>query len=275
MATFNENVKNTQEEKKTLKKLELDENAVIEFEPSEFRTVGQITRISSDDLARKIALAYKQSFHDLVGVFIGRPDPVNNQNDFSVRMWFEQNMEPLPDGKIRNLINLVSPVDKGADLFYKQQVVQHRIKGDSFTLNDETKILLSDVMYGGRNANKPKSKSWEKFIHTQRFPLNNGNPFFKGGDKVYVVVSGLDIRRLLRKIYGAEMVVSTAVKGDKAESNVSHAALYEPRVVPSNKNTPTTFMINIERFDRDAVQNIMLEENPQMQGYYGGPVFFG
>lgn len=275
MATLNENVKNTQEEKKTTKKSELNEDAVLEFEPSEFKAVGQITRISSDDLARKIALAYKQTFHDLVGLFIDMPYSGNNQSDLTVRMWFEQNLEPLPEGKIRNLVNLVSPADKGADLFYKQQVVQHRIKGDSFTLNDETKILLADVMYGGKNANKLNDKKrWSENIYTQRVPVGNNNPYYKNGDRIYVVVTNLDINRLLSKIYGNQMVTSTTIKGKQAESTVS-TALYKARVASSNKNTPASFMINIERFDRDAVHDIVLAENPQMQSYYGGPIIYG
>ena len=233
-------------------------NSVLTWDPIEFPSFGKIMRIHSDDLARKIKAVYMETFHDLKGVNI-----LYTPAGFQVELYFEYNTEDVPNGKIKNLVNLTAPTAKGTDLYYRNQVVQHKVHGESFTINDETKLLLSDCMFGGRKANQPKDKKWDKYISEVHVPLYN-DPFFKtrNADRVMVKVTGLNLRSLLRKLYGNDMVTKTVTDGD-TDTNIHAEAMYEVRFIKMLPNG--TFIMNVEQFDKGATQQFVVQENPQIQ----------
>lgn len=283
MATYENNinnmVQNPNEEKVTEQTNETINNGVkmigsipedssLEWSPIPFKALGKTTRVHSDDLCRKIRAAFGESFHDLKGVNI-----VYINNAFMVEMFFEVNTEPLPDGKIRNLVNLTAPVTENkTNLYYKNMAVQHKLNGESFTLNDETKLLLSDFMFGGRKASIPNNKKnnnrWNECINEVRVPTSAyGDMLYRrSADRILVRVTGLDIKRILQKLYGTDMVVLTNSNG-KTDENVHAKAFYEPRFAKMLPNG--TFIINIEQFDVGAAQQFAIQENPQIQQQTG------
>lgn len=237
----------------------IPESAELQWSPLVFQSFGHTTRITNDELARRIRTAYGATFHDLKGCNV-----TFLNGNFNVELFFEVNTDPVPDGKINNLDNLTAPINSG-NLFYRNQVVQHKLKGESFTINDETKLLLSDCMYGGRQANKPNSKRWKDYVTEIHVPLSAySDPFFRqrNAERVMVRVTGLDLRRILQKLYGDEMVISTSTDGESAVNNMAKA-FYEPRFIKMLPNG--TFVMNIEQFDKAAVEQFVVKENPQLQ----------
>lgn len=245
------------------------EDAKIESSPLPFKALGKIMRIRNDELCRAIRAQFGDLFHDLKGVNLVY---VNNQ--FVTEFYFELNTEPLPEGKIRNLINLTTPTPENrSNLFYRNAVVQNKLHGKVFTLNDETKLLLSDFMYGGRTANKPNNKKWEKLIEEIRIPAATYDPFAKNADRIFIRVVGFDIRRLAQNLYGPDMIINTTKDTATGEDQNLHAtALYEVRFIKLNYDG--TFIINIEQFDKNAAQQFVTQENPQLQRQAGGVTFF-
>ena len=238
----------------------IPEDARIESVPSSFKTIGKFTMINSDELSKLIYAQFAGVFHDLKGVNIKYID-----NRFVPEFYFEVNTETLPDNKIRNLINLTTPVRENKfNLYYRNAVVQNKLHGKVFTLNDETKLLLSDFMYGGRDANKPNNKKWNNFISEVRMPANHFDPFAKNVDRIFVCVTGFDPKRLLQFKFGRDMIVNTTKDPETGDDQNFHAnALYEMYFVKMNLDG--TFLVRIDQFDEVAMEQLATKVNPQLQ----------
>jgi len=261
-------VTNNEDNKKVELVGSIPKDSVIEFEPEPFSAIGKTTRIASDVLTRMIRMRLQSVFHDLVGVVI--TPPING--NFGVELYFEDNKKELEDNKIKNLVNLTA-ASKGASIYDRKQALNNKIAGATFALNDETKLLLSDIMYGGRENNLPNNKkNWEKNAKQVQFPISPSdgyagmyrmNPI---SYRVYVRVTGIDFRRVLGLIFGNTMVVKTVYdEATKSYKNFTGKARYEARLMKTRENG--VFMINIEQFDEDAVREINLMENPNAYFY--------
>lgn len=243
-----------------------DGSESIKWQPETFEAFGKTTRINSAELSRKIYNHFKQTFHELKGVNL-----VAMPNQIAVEMYFERNTEPLPDGKIMNLDSLIDPVGSGAknNMYERMNVVQNRRMGKTFTLNNETRLLLSKFMYGGKNANMPNNnKVWgnENVLRETHIPTND--PFLRGynTERILVRVSNFDIRRILQELYGKDIVTKT-VANETGDTNYRSEARYEVRFVKYANDG--TFVMNIEQFDSAAIEKIFMQENPIPQQYLG------
>lgn len=243
----------------------IPENSRLEWSPIPFESFGKTTRIHSDELARKIRAAFGETFHDLCGANV-----IYENNNFVVKLYFAYNLDPIPEGKIRNLISLTntSPSDSSnMGLYQKMNVIQNRYDGKRYTINDETKLLLSDFMYGGRQANKPNSKSWNNPDPKHKRIVEIAEPISSYGNRnaertIVSIQNDIDLRRVLQKLYGDDMVIKTQ-SGLDSDINSHAKALYEPRFVKYCANG--TFIMNIEQFDKGAVEQFAIQENPQFQ----------
>ena len=244
-----------------------DGSESIKWQPETFEAIGKTTRINSAELSRKIYAHFKQTFHELRGCNM----VVLPNGQIAVEMFFERNTEPLPDGKIMNLDSLVDPVGAGSrnNLYERMQVTQNRFRGKTFTLNNETKLLLSKFMYGGKNANMPNNnKVWsnENVLREIHIPVTD--PFRRGynTDRILMRVSSLDIHRILQELYGRDIITKT-VANESGDTNYRSEARYEVRFIKAN--TDGTFIMNIEQFDTAAIEKIFMQENPIPQQYLG------
>lgn len=256
-------------------RMDINNDTIISFEPAKFKTLGKIMRVTSDVLASKIREAYSTVFHDLKGVNL-----VLNHNNIEVEFYFENNPEEVKDGSIKNLINLMDtskPSGSGTkNLLAMRNLLQNRVAGHHYEINDETKILLADIMYGNREALLPSNKSakfWEAHIHEMP-PIIDNNMFVKSNNAVrnFVKVTGIDIHKVLRKLYGADMVINTTINDDGKEINSHANAMYEIRFIKYlNNGVPNVMVLHIEQFDVAAADEYARRENPmpgfQQQGF--------
>lgn len=239
----------------------------LRWQPETFEAFGKTTRINSAELSRKISAYFKQTFHEFKGCNM----VILANGQIGVELFFERNTEPLPNGKIMNLDSLVDAVSSGSrtNLYERMQVTQNRRMGKTFTLNNETKLLLSKFMYGGRNANMPNNKKvWgnENVLREIHIPVND--PYLKGynTDRILVRVSNLDIRRIIQELYGKDIITKT-VANESGDTNYRSGARYEVRFIKPNADG--TFIMNIEQFDSAAIEQIFMKENPVPQAYLG------
>jgi hypothetical protein len=243
---------------------EFDGTEKLKWQPEAFEAFGKTTRMNSADLARKIHAHFKQTFHEVIGCNL-IPGP-NGQ--IFVELFFERNTEPLTSGKIINLDSLVDANNSGStrNIFDKMQAVQNRFTGNVYTLNNETKLLLSKFMFGGDKANLPNNNKWKENVHQVKIAAND--PFRRtyGTDRIMVKVTGLDIRSILREIYGRYIITKTEVK-ETEDTNYRSEARYEVRYIKSMPDG--SFIMNIEQFDADAIKDIFMKENPIPQQYFG------
>lgn len=244
--------------------MSFDGSEKIQWQPETFEAIGKTTRINSAELSRKIYNHFKQTFHELRGVNI----VILSNGQMAVEMFFERNTEELPSGKIMNLESLVN-TNSGNNLFEKMQVTQNRLVGKTFTLNNETKLLLANFMYGGKNANMPNNnKVWgnENVLREIHIPTNSA--FFRGQntDRILVRVSGFDIRRIIQELYGRDIITKT-IANESGDTNYRSDARYEVRFVKYANDG--SFIMNIEQFDLAAIEKIFIQENPAPQVYLG------
>lgn len=247
--------------------IDFDGTEEIKWQPEPFESFGKTTRINSADLSRRIYNHFKQTFHELKGCnMIVLPNA-----QIAVEMFFERNTEPLPDGKIMNLDSLIDPVGAGSrnNLYERMQVTQNRFRGKTFALNNETKLLLSKFMFGGKNANTPNNnKVWgnENVVREIHIPVND--PYRRGynTDRILMRVSGLDIRRILQELYGRDIITKTVASAD-GDTNYRSEARYEVRFIKAMVDG--SFIMNIEQFDSAAIEKIFMQENPIPQQYLG------
>ena len=257
MAPNNFNNSNNNNERK--------EEPRLEWEPRNFEKIGETTRINSKDLARIIKEQFKESFHDCVGCRI------EYANGFRMILFFENNLNPVPDGKIKNLVNYAdaSNINKN-DVVAKMAYLNKGMLGKTFDLNDDTKVLLKEMMYGGVDNKKINWKEMISEIHDR--PVINPNAPFQNFnsnvERIIIAVTGFDINLVVRKLFGTRMIIDTKQEDGKVV-NITGNARY--KVNYANKAFPDgSFMINIERFSPEVVTEMMAKETPQVN--YGSTV---
>ena len=223
-----------------------------------FKAIGEIMRISNTELCAIINSYFRPIFHDYVGSYI-IPDISGMAR---TELAFEHNPEPIDgDSKIANVVDLTNTHVN--DLYARARAIQYRSMGKHYTLNPETKLLLSDIMYGGRDGNKATDdKRWKQNLREQPQTLNSIHPNLIRPDTEhsYVIVSNVDLKLLVREIFGHTMVISTKNTNGEVE-NINAKAYYEVRIakiLPGANN----FMLDIIRFDVGGVQQESAKENP-------------
>jgi hypothetical protein len=251
-------------------------NSAFEFEPTPFESFGNITRITNKELCEIIKAKFGATFHDLRGVMIHF---VNGQ--WITEMYFEENADQIKPGQIKNLVSLTTGNTKNDKSFLPgQQRIYSKLNGKLYTINDETKLLLSDFMYGGRKANNVNDrKKWDQNIHPIDIGMRAGygqHPFYPtNAHQVFIQVTGLDLRKLLRDaVFGPSMVTKTVTNGDGTMGNVVSKAFYEPRYIKPLPGVNEVFVMNIEQFDKDAVEKYVAIENPMVYAAPNGVRFF-
>ena len=243
-------------------------DSYLQWTPAAFKAFGCTTRVRSDVLAKMIYGAFSKTFHDRRGANIAFMN-----GNFVLELYFENNTEELKSGAIMNLVNLVAPTPNnvsGTNLLARKRVVNNRVNGKTYTLNDETKLLLSDFMYGGRENNKPTSNRWHQFIQEVHVPTTD--PFFRSSERILLRVVGLDFRKVLQMLYGRLMVTETVAQGNGKDVNYRAVAYYEPRYIKANADM--TFIMNIEQFDKGAVEEFTVRENPLAQFNVSGVNYY-
>ena len=255
---------------------QLSENAKLEWEPIPFKPLGRVTRATSSMMASTISKYYSCTFHDLRGVNL-LYEPMNRV--FVTEFYFSNNISPVPDGKIKNLIDLTQMPkngDSSNNYYYRRQIITNRVNGKKYTLNDETKLLLSDIMYGGRGANKPNNKNWNKFIQEITVPASNASFNSRAVEVLIKVSQCFDFNSILFKLFGPQMLVDLQAVNDnndiKGQVNLS-PAVYRAKFERYYPNEPGVFIFNIEQYDKEKVKELTLKENP-IRPSAGGIIYY-
>jgi len=255
----------------------ITEDSSISLTFENFKSFGNFMRTTNKDLSELIKAKFQGIFHELRGVMITYQPTPNGRMDFFTEFYFEKNMDPLPEGKIESILDLSKPGAVTDSYFDSVKRVYSRSEGKSFTLNNETRILLSDFMYGGRNANKKNSKSWEQNIDSIVLNVGASYPgqamYRNNAQEVLIKVKNLNLKAILRALYGPTMVVETGRNAKGETVSYTAKAYYDVRYIkPLAANG--IFSMNVEQFDPDEVARIDAMENPTMYVRPMGLQFF-
>lgn len=219
----------------------LPEGSKLEFFPKkEMSVIGTLTIISASELAKAVSDFYRETFHDLSGVYIGERNDVDTFSKIKnsgyvnivpeVQFIFENKLTPVTDGKIKNLVDSTS-VFKTSSTFDKQSAINNRAVGKGFQLNKETRLLLGDIMREKDKSSPNNNIFWESVTSQRTAPdMIHGT-----GVRVYTIVTGIDINKLCSKIFGNKFVVSTQAvansDGTVSDKNKYANAMYRTTVV--------------------------------------------
>lgn len=230
-----------------------DSNEILRLDwaPRPFDSFGRSTRINSKDLAVMIRSQYQLSFYDCIGCIIECTN-----GTFNTTLFFQDKEGKPGDGQIKNLVNVANSQTayRSNNLYYGMRNLNKRMAGKTYELTDETKILLSDVMYGGRHG----KRKWNELV-TERVLRSNQNYYANNASQIIVAVTGFNLNYLCRKLFGNRMVTETVREGDKIVNKTAEAK-YE--CLLSNVLQDGSFMIHIDQFDPDKVDKLIRIENP-------------
>ena len=256
----------------------LTENAHIELNPLVFDAYGKIMRTDNRRLATAIKEYYKNIMNDLRGVNILYMPGQQQRDSYVLEFYFSKSTDRDPN-KIDNLvaINNASSVT-GNNMYIKNQIMQNKAAGKAYALNDETKLLLGDIVYGGKKAMLPNNRKWDSAISEHFVPVQDPTYSRGAGEYVLRVAGCFDILRVLQKLYGdtiiTKSVATTDATGHKSATNYAFEAAYKLRFIKWSQKEFGIFYMNIEQFSKEYVDKITIEENPIRPVYVGGLQYF-
>lgn len=249
------------------------ENAHLEWDPLNFKAFGKMARTTNKDVALALKEYYGKTFHDLRGVNLTYTP--GSAAPFFVEFYFAKNYAPCPEGKIENLRDLTVLDANRNSLYYQKKLVDNKATGKHYTLNDETRLLLADIMFGGVNNkdNEPTKNKWNNYISEIFVPVNDPSYHQRAGDLLIRVAGCFDFHRILQKLYGSVMVTDT-ISREGRTTNYTADAFYEARFIRYVPQESSVFIMNIEQFDRSATEEFIIKENPVQRTAINGVSFF-
>lgn len=251
---MSENQNVTQKEKKF---------SIIVTEPDNFDPLMESKCLTTMDLADKVNQLLSPMFADYEGCFINPPDQTHGY--VSVSVFFRATNKTPGEGQIKNLeainsqtttINTGNKRSSDAGVLDQIMAMNTRVKGRSFKLTQKTKEGLSDFI--------PMKEVTEDYWKNNVIEMTDATPYGAMQYVIYVRVDGLDLNRLLKKIYGG--VEIDDVTGDKRYIDYM-VTLVRPIQSPMAPQTqspwsiptapvPSNFMAIVSRLDNKNLDDL-------------------
>ena len=262
--------------------LQLTADGHLRWQLLPFEAVSKMTRRTSADVATTIKAYLAKTFNDIRGVNIVYIPPaiIGEEDRFDVELFFSMNQ--LPDkNKISSILDISNPnsIDDDKNLYYKKQIMDNRVAGHHFTLNDDTKLLLADMMGTPDKSKKdflPNAKIWNSII--EEFWINNSIIGYGGTRECIIKVSkAINLNKVLKKIYGNQMITTTEyISTQNGIKSHNHTSVCEYKVTFEKfvKNDPNAFIMNIHQFSRKMVEDLFMSENSIRPEAMGGMFYY-
>lgn len=163
------------------------EKVTLNVEPAAFPGTMKTALTTTNALVKAIYAMFQGVNNDFEGCTL-EPNRANGQLELT--LYFTD--KPMVGGnKIKNVTNVVNN-DPTASPMERIRAVNVRNSNRLFDLTDDTKDILEDFIFGPRN----QKINWKQHLieKTDRGQV---------GYRVYVAVVGIDISKVLKKLYGA------------------------------------------------------------------------
>lgn len=257
----------------------------LDLIPDPLESFGSISRVRASKLAVTIKEKLRVIFPDLFGVIIRYGfDPSQKRNKFFTSLLFQENASATENNPatVKSVVNLSKKTDEEKanknNVWYTVQRMKAQEMNNMFTINDETRFLLSTIMEGGKNSpkNKPESALWRNKIDvndyeshlevmTQPVAINNGFQIQmrNTAQQVIIQVNHIDLEAVLRKVYGKEIVFKTEVDENNEAHNFTSEAIYHAEY--KGHINQYDMYINIETI---AVKQVLKLASEEQAGSY-------
>lgn len=245
---------NTNGEKKEEKKMwgTLPEGAKMEWDTVSLPLFSQEVIINSAALANAISKEMRNTFSDYKGCNL-----FYDKIGVYVEFYFGRNANAANNpNMVSSVVSKYSEKIDRKDIAAIKQRELDIMSGRLFMLNDETKLLLSEFYNNDKLT--PDSNEWYKYVKVEIMPatVGYGNPFnnVQNGnlaENVELVVTGMNINKVVNKLLGSKFHSSTEIDDDGEAVNIYTTAC---RIVSLHSyNTDGTFNISIKTFDAESI----------------------
>ena len=231
----------------------------IEVAPKPFKAFYQVLNTNTEQLSIYIHELFSSVFNDLAFVYV-QPTPLKFGGPFrfDIKLIFEKTAVN-DSSKIDPLTN-ITVVDNNNrnNLFEVKKAQVNRASSQIYELSDEAKLVIAEFFPDFmKDKMSPRSKTWNNFVKQTITPSAYGYSPFQKSDRVFIEVTGLDMNKVLQKIYGDTML-NSAVVGEQIKTKASKCVYVvdmldngTPMKVLSGNTA--VFNININKYDVEEV----------------------
>lgn len=206
----------------------------LNIEPIPFDGVMQSKLTTTIGLSKTINQLFRPVFSDYEGCIIA-PDAYGQ---LQVALYFkDKGSFGRNDDMIKTLIPVTERV-KGTSAIDRIMQMNLRNSSKAYDISKDTKDILSEFIYTRGNS----KVNWNQHVVEQTERQYNGQI-------IYVKVVGLDLVRLVRKIYGGK------IDGSRIDYNISIIKPIGADMSGFNQN----FLINIQQLDSKEVERLANE----------------
>lgn len=166
----------------------------LEVQPLPFDSTIQTKAITTVELCYSINKLFNSICQDYDGSII----VMNQFGNLELVLYFSDKGEPTDSSKFKNLIN-TSVVKKTDSALDRLKRVSTRNFSRTFELTDDTKDLLEEFM----NIRPNQKVNWANRNNVTE--VSQQTSYSNAANKISVKVTGLDLQKILRKIYGSKI----------------------------------------------------------------------
>lgn len=206
----------------------------LNVEPLEFDGVMKSKLTTTISLSKTINQLFRPVFVDYEGCIIA-PDQFGQ---LQVALYFKDKGQAMREDSIKTLVPVTERV-QGSSAIDRIMKMNLRNSSKSYDISKETKDILSEFIYTRGNA----KVNWNQHIVEQTERNYNGY-------SIYVKMIGLDLVRLVRKIYGAK------IDGSRIDYNIS---IVKPIGMDVTGGANQNYLINIQQLDSKEVERLASE----------------
>ena len=207
-------------------------------ETQEFDSLLKSKITTTFDLAKTINGLFRPIFSDYEGCLIA-PDQFGV---LQLSLYFKDKGDP-GTSQIKNLESVIQKADK-SDAMARIRNINRMNSSQKYDLSDLTKEALSEFMFG-YNPNNNQKINWKQHV-TELTERQQYNAY-----SVYVRVSGLDIMKVIKKIYGNKLENGSYID--------YQATIIKPTVANNAGGVNSNFLINISQLDTKQVEKLCME----------------
>lgn len=236
MTNFNQskNYNNNRGEKGQQQAPQKQEALRINIEPLEFDGVMKSKLTTTIALSKTINQLFRPIFTDYEGCIIA-PDQFGQ---LQAALYFKDKGMNGREDSIKTLIPVTERV-QGTSAIDRITRMNLRNSSKSYDVSKDTKEILSEFIYTRGNS----KVNWNQHIVEQTEQAYNGY-------SIYVKIIGIDIVRLVRKIYGGK------INGSRIDYNIS---VVKPIGMDMTGGANQNYLINIQQLDSREVERLASE----------------
>lgn len=165
------------------------EPMVLDVEQQEFDGLLKTKLTTTTDVAKMVNRLFKPVFSDWEGCLI----LPNNAGGFDTFLYFKENGVKDPN-KLTALEHVVQANTNNLTMSQRIQNLNLRYKNKTYELSRDAKDILKEFMPQEKNG----KVKWNNFVVEKTQQEYNGY-------SVHVQITGVDIMKIIRKIYGAQV----------------------------------------------------------------------